>query len=348
MGFSDFTTTTAGREMIAEGVAGGRLTLTKIQIGAGEITLQAPEAMTALINPVLDVQIASKKVKQGSMKDGTVANYASIQGHFKTSSLKESFYFREIGVFARIDDGEERLFLYNNAYALADYIDKNARETQDRTLVIPVFIGSVKEVYIEISEDLTYVTTEEFQDHVKDTLPHLPPGGTAGQFLQRTETGTAWANVSIPPDFDNLLAWSGCTRHTPKKEENTWTEQIVTTEGNILRAERITVKNGEEDYTETYRFYAADGETITGKYTVHTTKDGTETWHEVIDGEGEAGGTGCGSGGGTGDSVDFATDEEVNAMLDEVFGKVDYEEEEEGFATDEEVNAMLDEVFGVI
>ncbi len=51
-----------------------------------------------------------------------------------------------------------------------------------------------------------------------------------------------------------------------------------------------------------------------------------------------------GSGGGTSND-DVATDEEFDAMLDELFGEAASEDTED-VATDEEFNAMLDELFG--
>lgn len=83
-------------------------------------------------------------------------------------------------------------------------------------------------------------------------------------------------------NFDNLLAFPGCTRLTPEKNENTYTEQIVTTEGEVLRAERITVINDDGSYTETYNFYEDDGETVKEQYTVQTTKDANGTWRETV------------------------------------------------------------------
>ena len=90
--------------------------------------------------------------------------------------------------------------------------------------------------------------------------------------------------IEIPPDFDNLLAWPGCKRITPPKDEatNTYTETIVNSTTNALRAKRVTVQNGENDYTETYFFYEEDGVTLKAKYVVQTTKDGTETWTEDV------------------------------------------------------------------
>lgn len=88
--------------------------------------------------------------------------------------------------------------------------------------------------------------------------------------------------VDIPPDFDNLLAWAGCKRVTPKKEGNSYTETITDKASGKLRAKRVTVQNGENDYTETYTFYGKDGSSVVQKYVVRTTKDGTETWTEDV------------------------------------------------------------------
>ena len=90
--------------------------------------------------------------------------------------------------------------------------------------------------------------------------------------------------VELPPSFDNLLAWPGCKRITPPKDEEagSYTETIVNKATNALRAKRVTVQNGESDYTETYFFYEEDGETLQAKYVVHTTKDTTETWTEDV------------------------------------------------------------------
>ncbi len=87
---------------------------------------------------------------------------------------------------------------------------------------------------------------------------------------------------ATPPDFDNLLMWPGCIRATPPKDGDTWVERIVTTEGEVLRAQRTTVINEDESYTETYTFYEDDGETVKEQYTVQTSKDANGTWREAV------------------------------------------------------------------
>lgn len=94
----------------------------------------------------------------------------------------------------------------------------------------------------------------------------------------------AGRKVELPPDFDNLLAWPNCKRITPPKDEatNTYTETIVDRATGALRAKRVTVQNGENDYTETYIFYEADGVTQKERYVVQTKKDEAETWTEDV------------------------------------------------------------------
>ena len=162
---------------------------------------------------------------------------------------------------------------------------------------------------------------------------------------------------ATPPDFDNLLMWPGCVRATPPKNGDTWVERIVTKADKQLRAERITVRVGEGDYTETYRFYYEDGVTLKESYIVHTTQDEDGTWYEDITREGgdePPEDTDGGSSGGTPDD-DVATDEEFDAMLDDIFGEKSPEdapsedvptEDTDDVATDEEFDAMLDEIFG--
>lgn len=199
MGFSDFITTREGHLAIAENLAGGGIfEFVEIVLGDGKITTQAPEALLEVISPIHTVSVASAELKQGVTAGGETANYVLVKTHFKTADIGTSFYFREIGVYARVGEGEKRLVCYNNAYDLADYIDATATETQDRTLAIPVYVGSVSDIAIQISEDLTYVLSDEFEAHKTDNTLHLPKGGAEGQFLGKTKDGVEFISIEIP------------------------------------------------------------------------------------------------------------------------------------------------------
>lgn len=86
--------------------------------------------------------------------------------------------------------------------------------------------------------------------------------------------------VEIPEDFDNPVIWAGCTR-TTSQSGDTWTEQIRKDAGNVLLAQRVTVKNADTSYVETYTFYNEDG-TQRKSYRATTTK-GANGWAEKME-----------------------------------------------------------------
>lgn len=286
MGFSDFITTREGHLAIAENLAGdGTYAFVEIVLGDGKITTQAPEALTEVISPIHTISVASAELKQGVTTAGETANYVLVKAHFKTADIEESFYFREIGVMAQVGEGEKRMVAYNNAYDLADYIDVTATETQDRTLAIPVYVGSVSEIAIMVNEDMTFLSIEEFEAHKADETAHLPKGGEVGQVPIMTADGITWQELKMALDFNNPLAWVDCTRVTlPETDEGVTVEKWVdSATKNILKAQRTTTENEDGSYTEVYEFYSADGATLESKYTVLTTQDGeTETYYEKV------------------------------------------------------------------
>lgn len=81
--------------------------------------------------------------------------------------------------------------------------------------------------------------------------------------------------------FDNLLAYPGCTR-TMTKSGSTYTEQIKTGAGK-LRAARVTDAADMVNITETYTFYAEDGEREVEKFTVRTTNGADGNWTETVE-----------------------------------------------------------------
>lgn len=289
MGFSDFITTREGHLAVAENLAGGgTYTFVEIVLGDGKITTQAPEALADVISSIYTVAIASAEAKKGVTPSGETSNYVLVKAHFKTADVGTSFYFREIGVFAKVGDGEKRMVAYNNAYDLADYIDATASETQDRTLAIPVYVGSASDIAIQISEDLTYLSIDEFEAHKADPTSHLPAGGEVGQVPIMTADGIVWQTISSAPSFDNLLAWPDCTRVTEQQSDTVTVEKIVDrTTRSILKAERTTTENEDGSYVEVLIFYEEDGKTVKDKYTITTTKDGEKEvyYEEVVHGE---------------------------------------------------------------
>lgn len=117
------------------------------------------------------------------------------------------------------------------------------------------------------------------------------PGGVAtldeeGKLPKEQLPDIDFDMLGLPRDFNNLLHWPDCTRITdpPVGTTGEIVERIVDrATKSILKAKRTTLKNSDNDYTETYIYYNDDGVTEKYKYIVQTTKDGgTSAWFETV------------------------------------------------------------------
>ena len=275
------TITTAGAEAITKALATGReVPLVRAAAGSGRFSGEKNQ-IAAPISPVnVEVSISEKQFVESK------PSYLLLPIYISNKNLTETVYLRELMVYALDADGEEFPF----AYAWLDgedtdnFLPATEREdgSSDTAHIHELQLLATDQVSAAVRLEVSggnFVTVSQMETYA---VKKPKSDGTAGQFLQRTAAGTAWADVQIPPTFDNLLAYPGCKRITPKKSGSTWTEKIVTKSGGILRAQRVTVIASAGDITETYTFYAADGTTVAAKYIVHSTKDSAETWTEDV------------------------------------------------------------------
>lgn len=284
------TITELGLEVINRFLAeGGEVRLTRAEAGSG-VVKSGWTTRTELKQPVdVNIQIGEKEFVE------SVPSYLLLPVHISNAGLAEQVFIREVGIFGLDERGKEFLFAYSwldggdtdNFLPPAKDPEGEADTVHVHEMVLLATDQINAAVRIEVSGG-SFVTASQMQAYAVKK-PRV--NGKPGQYLRLADDGTEWADAGQAPDFDNLLAWPGCTRITPPKEGETWTESIVTTAGNSLRAQRVTVKNGDGDYTETYTFYEEDGAAVKEKYVVHTMKDGTaEAWREQVTKEGDANG----------------------------------------------------------
>ncbi|NCC16537.1 MAG: hypothetical protein EOM28_09340 [Clostridia bacterium] len=185
MSFDSVRFTAGGRRMMQEAVAGKVLTFTKIQLGDGSLTTQAIGGLTALLNPVLDVSITSITTKE---------QYANVQGSFDNSQLNQGFYWREIGVFAKVGaEGTEALYAYGNAYELAEYIPVGGSEIVEKMVSVPIFVSNVSQITAVINGSQIYVSVIDFTNHQQEKA-------------NTTEYGHTKLSSSIDSDREDLAA----------------------------------------------------------------------------------------------------------------------------------------------
>lgn len=162
-------TTTAGEALIAEAIAeGGVFTPTRIVIGSGDLPSGTqPSDMTALVSQKASCEI-NKKVKT---EGGTAA---IVGAAFTNENVTEGFYFKEIGVYAKVvysDDteSEEVLYSYGNAGEQGDYIAAYSQDTLvEFQIDVTIYVGDEVEINLELKSNI-YVPVEEFEELENDT-----------------------------------------------------------------------------------------------------------------------------------------------------------------------------------
>ncbi len=98
--------TNAGRELEARAIGGESIAFTRFAIGDGSITDLNSAELTDLISPRLTFEI--KDI------DKSQKGYIKLTGTFGSKDIKQSFEWRELGLFCKGEDDVETLFAYSN------------------------------------------------------------------------------------------------------------------------------------------------------------------------------------------------------------------------------------------
>lgn len=157
--FPDTLLTTAGRQMIVDSQGGSTLTFTRVALGDGVLAQgQDQSALTAIISEKLSANISSYTDNE----DGTFSLIFSVNN----STLDVGFMHREIGIMAKVDDGEEQLYAYTNAGTAATFLYDKTTPIQERVVRIDFVVGSAENLSVEIDGSVVYPTRGEVQQMI--------------------------------------------------------------------------------------------------------------------------------------------------------------------------------------
>jgi hypothetical protein len=157
--FPDTLLTTAGRQMIVDSQGGSTLTFTRVALGDGVLAQgQDQSALTAIISEKLSANISSYTDNE----DGTFSLVFSVNN----STLDVGFMHREIGIMAKVDDGEEQLYAYTNAGTAATFLYDKTTPIQERVVRIDFVVGSAENLSVEIDGSVVYPTRGEVQQMI--------------------------------------------------------------------------------------------------------------------------------------------------------------------------------------
>ncbi|WP_462385176.1 phage tail-collar fiber domain-containing protein [Intestinibacillus massiliensis] len=186
--------TTGGREMALRTLVGEKLIFTQIAIGDGQLGSLPPAAMTELAHEILRVNI--------SKIQNSTSGFVSVRGSFTNAGLQTGFYWRELGVYAKMEGESEQLYCYSNAQELAEFIAAAGSEIIEKVISIPAVVGDAENVTAVIDESLVFATQEELAAKADKTLVNV----TNEDFKAKAEEAGAGG---VPPEMAARLVYSG-------------------------------------------------------------------------------------------------------------------------------------------
>ena len=145
--FPSLTFTEAGMKMLVQAQNGHTLTFTKGKLGSGVLTDSDD------ITKFTDLKAPKMELPVGK-KDDYQKEKIALTFNTSNTALEEGFVSRELGIFAKLDDGAEALYAYSNAGNDYDYIQQQDTQTAEHSLVVYLFerrnenITELVEVYI--------------------------------------------------------------------------------------------------------------------------------------------------------------------------------------------------------
>lgn len=163
--YPKITLTNKAMEMIAAAqIEGTILTITRVKIGDGSLADGADiKSMTDVINSMLIAPFSS------SNNDGG----GQITVHFavSNSTVEAGFFAREIGVFAKLNDGEEQLYAYTNAGNKCDWIPDKHTPIDSQVIDLTLIVGNAENVTVHISDE-AFALAKDLIDHNTNPKSH--------------------------------------------------------------------------------------------------------------------------------------------------------------------------------
>lgn len=152
--------TTQGAILAAKTLQSKTLSFSKFAIGSGEIadgSVDTIKALTGLVNPELNFNIT--KISRETDTQVTV------RGLFKNTDAENSFYLRELGLFAiDPDTQEEILFAYINYGTEAEYINNSITEKKEHYYDMIITVDNANNVTITVDPSTVYVNEQELNE----------------------------------------------------------------------------------------------------------------------------------------------------------------------------------------
>ena len=183
--------TDLGAIMLAKSQLGVKMEFTKVVIGDGKIVSGMTfQTMEQLVNEKMTLKIQNVEF----VKDGQVDLTAIVSN----AGLDIGFFVREIGVFARSEDGVEVLYAYTNAGDYADYLPNAKINEVSDVVIVSVLIANSESITVNINDSVTLATKADINRHNHDREAHP-------EIIEKISQNLVWKYIPsgdiVPADF---------------------------------------------------------------------------------------------------------------------------------------------------
>ena len=157
--FPSLTFTEQGLQMLVQAQNAHKLTVTSGKLGSGVL------ADSDDISKFTDLKAPKMTLPITKVDD---SNPEKIVLTFDTSNtaLEQGFISREIGIFAKLDDGAEVLYAYSNAGSNYDYIPSKDTPTDENRLVVNLVVSSSANISVQIDKSIVYAHKSDVEEMI--------------------------------------------------------------------------------------------------------------------------------------------------------------------------------------
>lgn len=203
----DTTVTYAGLTLMAACQTGKEMHFTRVLLGDGKISAeQNVRQMTGLVNPKMTLPVVKSEV--------TGVGTCIFETRLKNESLTQGFFAREVGIFAVDSSGNEILYAYRNVGDDGEYVPAGGgAEEWNFIYGVTTVIDQATNITINLSGDIAYVNTIDFEDHVNAAShPYFGPAATTGDTLLTADaSGNKIHRISLDNTRTLILGDSAST-----------------------------------------------------------------------------------------------------------------------------------------
>ena len=157
--FANLTFTSQGTQMLAQAQNSHTLTFTCGKLGSGVLADSDDiSKFTDLKSPKMTLPIVSV---DDSHEEKIVLTFDT-----SNTELEEGFVSREIGIFAKLDNGSEALYAYSNAGNNYDYIPSKDTPSDENRLVVNLVVSSSANISVQIDKSIVYTHKSDVEEMI--------------------------------------------------------------------------------------------------------------------------------------------------------------------------------------